>query len=332
MIDSPGMAQFPIPEILRRISVIRIFRNVAVVAVEGPSGAGKSTLARELVEAGDQTALIPGDDFYRVATDDERRAWTAEEGARKYFDWERLELEVLGPLSRTGRCRYQRYDWASGKLSEPVQLPNAHVVLIEGVYSFRPELRRYYDFRSWSTRRKPNAFAGGKSAAIPKSRSNAGTHPKSSTSRRRAPKMQPRWSSRGLPRKWIPFGTSSSARASPGSPPRRSLRDETTTSSLEADREIGGYCKTIKKDGFVWDYSGHFFHFKHPEIEAWLRERMPGQERARRSRSARSSRTPGGSIDFPFQKNIHQLPQARVHRLPARSLLRRAPASAGSTR
>jgi len=53
---------------------------------------------------------------------------------------------VLGPLSRTGRCRYQRYDWASGKLTEPFQLPNAHVVLIEGVYSFRPELRRYYDF------------------------------------------------------------------------------------------------------------------------------------------------------------------------------------------
>ena len=24
---------------------------------------------------------------------------------------------------------------------------------------------------------------------------------------------------------------------------------------LEADREIGGYCKTIVRDGFVWDYS-----------------------------------------------------------------------------
>ena len=36
---------------------------------------------------------------------------------------------------------------------------------------------------------------------------------------------------------------------------------------LEADGEIGGWCKTVKKDGFVWDYSGHFFHFKHPEIE-----------------------------------------------------------------
>ena len=47
---------------------------------------------------------------------------------------------------------------------------------------------------------------------------------------------------------------------------------------LERDGEIGGYCKTVKKSGFVWDYSGHFFHFKHPEIEAWLRARMGSQK------------------------------------------------------
>ena len=39
---------------------------------------------------------------------------------------------------------------------------------------------------------------------------------------------------------------------------------------LEADSEIGGYCKTIKQDGFVWDYSGHFFHFRHPELEEYI--------------------------------------------------------------
>jgi protoporphyrinogen oxidase len=77
---------------------------------------------------------------------------------------------------------------------------------------------------------------------------------------------------------------------------------------LEADQEIGGYCKTIKRDGFTWDYSGHFFHFKHPEIEAWLRERMPGQAiRSVEKKSFISYR--GRLIDFPFQKNIHQLPQ-----------------------
>lgn len=77
---------------------------------------------------------------------------------------------------------------------------------------------------------------------------------------------------------------------------------------IEADSEPGGYCKTIRQDGFVWDYSGHFFHFKQPEIEAWLRQRMPGQEIrtvAKRSFIRYGDR----DIDFPFQKNIHQLPQ-----------------------
>jgi protoporphyrinogen oxidase len=78
---------------------------------------------------------------------------------------------------------------------------------------------------------------------------------------------------------------------------------------LEADAEIGGYCKTVRRDGFVWDYSGHFFHFKHPEIEAWLRARMPGQD-IRTIAKKSFIRYGAGVVDFPFQKNIHQLPQA----------------------
>ncbi len=78
---------------------------------------------------------------------------------------------------------------------------------------------------------------------------------------------------------------------------------------LEADSEIGGWCKTVKKDGFVWDYSGHFFHFKHPDIEKWLRDRMPRQ---RVLTVDKKSFIAYGEdrIDFPFQKNIHQLPKA----------------------
>jgi protoporphyrinogen oxidase len=78
---------------------------------------------------------------------------------------------------------------------------------------------------------------------------------------------------------------------------------------LERDAEVGGYCKTVKKAGFTWDYSGHFFHFKRPEIEAWLRARMPGQDvRTVVKRSFISYA--GRLVDFPFQKNIHQLPLA----------------------
>ena len=78
---------------------------------------------------------------------------------------------------------------------------------------------------------------------------------------------------------------------------------------LEADREIGGWCKTVYSGGFVWDYSGHFFHFKRPEIERWLRDRMPGQ-RVRVVDKKSFIAFGKTRVDFPFQKNIHQLPQA----------------------
>jgi len=76
---------------------------------------------------------------------------------------------------------------------------------------------------------------------------------------------------------------------------------------VEADTEIGGYCKTVVKDGFVWDYSGHFFHFKHPDIERYLVERMPGQKVLKVDKVS-WIRHGDRYIDFPFQKNIHQLP------------------------
>ena len=75
---------------------------------------------------------------------------------------------------------------------------------------------------------------------------------------------------------------------------------------LEAEAEPGGYCRTVVQDGFVWDYSGHFFHFKQPAIEAWLRARMPGEVRTVVRRAA--IRYAGRDIDFPFQTHIHQLP------------------------
>ena len=76
---------------------------------------------------------------------------------------------------------------------------------------------------------------------------------------------------------------------------------------LEADREVGGYCKTVRQDGFVWDYSGHFFHFRHPEIEAELVARMRDQRILKVEKDSRVYYA-GKMVDFPFQKNIHQLP------------------------
>lgn len=78
---------------------------------------------------------------------------------------------------------------------------------------------------------------------------------------------------------------------------------------LEKDDSPGGYCKTIKKEGFVWDYSGHFFHFRNKEIEKYLLDRMGKEEEVLKVEKTTKIHFKNQYIDFPFQKNIHQLPK-----------------------
>jgi protoporphyrinogen oxidase len=96
---------------------------------------------------------------------------------------------------------------------------------------------------------------------------------------------------------------------------------------VEAENEIGGYCRSVERDGFVWDYSGHFFHFRHPEIEKDLVERMEG----RVLQVQRNSRIwyGGRFIDYPFQRNIAQLPERE--REECLSALRNRPEARGGS-
>lgn len=75
---------------------------------------------------------------------------------------------------------------------------------------------------------------------------------------------------------------------------------------LEKENEVGGYCRTIRKDGFVWDYSGHFFHFRNPEIKEIVYSGLNEKDQVHVTKSTKIYYK-GRLIDFPFQKNIHQL-------------------------
>ena len=75
---------------------------------------------------------------------------------------------------------------------------------------------------------------------------------------------------------------------------------------LEKEKEIGGYCRTIKKDGYVWDYSGHFFHFRNSDIKSIVTRNISPEELnmvEKRTQILYKDQY----VDFPFQKNIHQL-------------------------
>ncbi|MCS6858161.1 MAG: FAD-dependent oxidoreductase [Sandaracinaceae bacterium] len=96
---------------------------------------------------------------------------------------------------------------------------------------------------------------------------------------------------------------------------------------IEAEAEIGGYCRTVVREvelpegraRFVWDFSGHFFHFRFPEIEAELVKRMGNERVLRVVRDARiywpgARAKIGGSevenwVNYPFQTHLHELPK-----------------------
>ena len=77
---------------------------------------------------------------------------------------------------------------------------------------------------------------------------------------------------------------------------------------IERDAQCGGYCKTTLRNGFVWDYSGHFFHFRHPDIKDYVMAHMACEVLEVQKITDIDYR--GRIIDFPFQYNIDQLEKA----------------------
>ena len=77
---------------------------------------------------------------------------------------------------------------------------------------------------------------------------------------------------------------------------------------FEKEKTIGGYCRTTKRNGYVWDYSGHFFHFRDPDIKKVIMGALPVEDTVNVVKQT-SIRYGDRLIDFPFQNNIHQLPK-----------------------
>ena len=75
---------------------------------------------------------------------------------------------------------------------------------------------------------------------------------------------------------------------------------------LEKENEYGGYCRTIKNGEFVWDYAGHFFHFKTEEFKKFFMDEINKDDIVYNEKCTKINYK-GELIDYPFQTNIHQL-------------------------
>lgn len=123
-----------------------------VVALDGGSGVGKSTLA-VAVAAELGASVVHTDDFF--ASHRFGAEWdgcTAAEKADLAIDWQRLRAEALEPL-RAGRDAswhpfdFATYDYASGSglATAFVTCQPTGVIVVDGIYSSRPELSDLID-------------------------------------------------------------------------------------------------------------------------------------------------------------------------------------------
>jgi len=113
-----------------------------IAGIDGAGGAGKSTLARGISEAFvERVSIIRCDDFYRPLTAAQYSRLNPQQAYENYFDWRRLRDEALIPLREGKLARYQRYDWSTDAPAEWIEIEPRELVLVEGVFSMRPELR-----------------------------------------------------------------------------------------------------------------------------------------------------------------------------------------------
>jgi protoporphyrinogen oxidase len=87
---------------------------------------------------------------------------------------------------------------------------------------------------------------------------------------------------------------------------------ETPHLVLEKEDRPGGLCRTRRRDGFRFDYTGHLLHLRHPRIVELVEELLPDGLFEQERRAVVHCR--GRRLAYPFQANLHGLPPEVVAR------------------
>lgn len=113
-----------------------------LLAVEGGSASGKSTLADLLAGLYPDSAVFHADDFF-LRPEQRTEARYVQPGGN--LDRERLEAEILSPISRGEDAEYRPFDCHTMSLGASRHSRIARLNVVEGAYSLHPELAHYYD-------------------------------------------------------------------------------------------------------------------------------------------------------------------------------------------
>lgn len=124
----------------------------AVIAVDGPDGVGKTRLVGELLAlaphvAGRTVHAVSVDGFHHPRSVRYARGRTGETFYAHSYDYEALRSKVLRPF-RAGReivPAVHDVDTDQPVHPDPVELPEDALLLVEGIFLRRPELREEWD-------------------------------------------------------------------------------------------------------------------------------------------------------------------------------------------
>ncbi len=106
----------------------------------------QSTVAAHLAKPTRATVLHM-DDFYANLDPTYRIGLDPAKGCDEYFDWRRVR-RVLTDLKEGKAIAYEKFDWTRGTGLVPAEVARpARLLLLEGVYSCRPELEDLLDLK-----------------------------------------------------------------------------------------------------------------------------------------------------------------------------------------
>jgi uridine kinase len=123
-----------------------------LVAVDGPDGAGKTTFADALADATPGRVVVRAslDDFHHPRAHRHAEGRTGETVWARGFDYDAVRRELLGPWRRGVGTAYRRrwHDLATDAYLDetPSRVPELGVLVVDGVFAQRPEVRDAWDF------------------------------------------------------------------------------------------------------------------------------------------------------------------------------------------
>lgn len=130
----------------------------SIVAIDGPDGVGKSHLVGELLAlaphvSGREVLAVTIDGFHRPRAQRYAHGRTAETFYQDSYDYPAFQAAVTGPFRRGIEIRPATFDVVADATvhPDPIEPTEDALLLVEGIFLRRPELRNLWDASVWVT-------------------------------------------------------------------------------------------------------------------------------------------------------------------------------------